>query len=94
MKKYSGNLLYRGRAFDFRVCAKTHKEACEILDVPLHHLQKYISHFKTDKPFEGYLVTAYGSRSIDVIGHNREITFEEFKRLVDEKADEISKSWK
>lgn len=94
MKKYSGNNLYRGRAYDFRFCAKTNKEACEILDISLHHLQNYVHYDKIEIPFEGFLVKAYGSRSIDVIGHNNEITFEDFKKIIDAKCDETSKSWK
>ena len=90
MKQFIGNTVYKGRSYDFRLCAKSMKQVAEILDTTYYQVKTYYGagmEIEDDKVFEGILVVPYGSKSAESLGligniHD-EITLEEFKERVD-----------
>ena len=90
MKRFTGSVVYRGRSFNVRFCAKTIREAAGVLDTTEHDIRTYYHHIGTDEPFEGVLVTPFGSVCFDAIGH-REMDYEEAKRIIDRFAEQAMK---
>jgi hypothetical protein len=90
MKVFHANIIYRGRSLDVRFCAKTIKEAAEILDCSVHHVRNYVHYRKIDEPFTGVFATPYGHEANKVLEPRKEYDFEEAKKLINEYAD---KAW-
>ena len=96
MKQYTGNSLYRGGSYDFRLCAKSMKQVAEIMNTTVHQVKTYWGagrKIEDDEIFEGVLVKAYGSKAVEALGLTKgnlhdEITLEEFKERVDKFRDE------
>ena len=89
MKQFTGNSIYRGHSYDFRLCAKSMKQVAEILDTTYHQVKTYYGtgmKIEDDKVFEGILVVPYGSQSVEALGLTGnlqdEITLEEFKERI------------
>lgn len=95
MKKYIGNSIYRGCAYDFTLCAKSMKEVAEIMDTTLHQVRTYWGCGRTIPKvdiFSDIIVTPYGTKALLAIDATREtmfetMTLEEFKNRVDLKMD-------
>ena len=83
MKVFHANTIYMGRSLDVRFCAKTIKEAAEILNCGVHHVRNYVHYSKTDKPFTGVFATPYGHEANLVLEPRKEYDFEEAKKLIE-----------
>lgn len=83
MKQYHINYSYKGRWFDFRFCAKTHKIAAKILRCSIYHLTVYGGFSKIDVPYNEIFVKPYCHRATKEIGHRDEILFEDAKKIID-----------
>lgn len=93
MKEFSANIIYRGRSFDVRFCAKNMEDAAKRIDVTKYYIKTYVgSGAKIDEPYDGIYVKPYGTNSINDIGHNRWILFSEAKSIIDRVAKEKMKN--
>jgi len=87
MKEYSANYAYRGRCFDFRFCAKSNKDAANILGCSAYHVSNYYTHQKIDNPYVEIYVKPYCHKAKKDIGHNKEMLFEDAKNIIDKVAE-------
>jgi hypothetical protein len=89
MKKFSGNILYRGRSLDVEFCAKSVKEAAKILDCSENYIRKYMycNPVSEGGTFTGVNAVPYGSVALEVLEKGKEYDIEEAKRLIDEYAE-------
>jgi hypothetical protein len=55
MKKYKIDTIYRGQQITKMVCAKSAKEAANLLEVNTYFINKYALKNKTNEPFKGVL---------------------------------------
>jgi len=94
MKEYIMNASYRGRYFDFRFCAKTHKIASNIIGCSISYLTKYGFCNKIDEPYLDIFVKPYCHQARKDIGHNNEILFEDAKKKIDKIAEKWNKKQK
>lgn len=67
-KKYHGNILFKGFSVDVEFFAKTHKEACEIVNnargignMTTSYISKYFSFYPMDKTFDGIIGYVMGT---------------------------------
>lgn len=92
MKIYSGNSIYRGCSYDFKLCSTSLAKVAKILDITTYEVNNYINvgpKIKPEDEFEGIIITPYGSRTSEVLELTSEnlrdkMTLEEFKSKVDE----------
>jgi len=99
MKQYTGNKIYRGCSYDFRLCSQSMKKVAEIFDISYHEARTYINVGKKllkEDVYEGILVKPYGSHTAERLelttyGNHDEMTFEEFKERIDKSIDNKDK---
>jgi hypothetical protein len=94
MKTFYGAYIYRGANFIIKFCAKSIKDAANLIDTTPYQIATYYTvAFKDD--FEGIIAEPYGSRTvIDYKFGKEEIHFSNLKHLketVDEKVDRYYK---
>ncbi|MFA5366679.1 MAG: hypothetical protein WC333_02245 [Dehalococcoidia bacterium] len=88
MKRFNGNIIYRGRSLDVEFCAKTIKEAARILDSSEHYVRKYMFYSPVGEggAFTGVNAVPYGYQALLVLEKGKEYDLNEAKRLIDEYA--------
>jgi hypothetical protein len=102
MKIYHGHLIYRGCAYDFKVCAKSMVEVSKVTDISIYECRNYFScggKINPEDEFEGIIITPYGHRCVEVLGLTRgnlndEMPLEEFKQRIDLGFEEYWKNQK
>ncbi len=83
-KRFCGNILYRGCAFDVEFLASNQKEASERIDVSLHHLKTYFScGLPATEEFPEIRCKPYGTISVEALGGKDVIDYETMKKAVD-----------
>jgi hypothetical protein len=96
MKKYKIDTIYRGQQITKMVCAKSAKEAANLLEVNTYFINKYALKSSIDNPFNG--VTAYfdsgmmWSAEKDFI--RVEMPLEKLKAIIDTHKDKEYKIFK
>ena len=88
MKEYLINSDIFGRWFDFRLCAKSFKEAAERIGTTQYHLKTYGTFRKIDTPYKEVYVTPYCHKAKEACGR-KEITYEQAKKTIDKQVDEF-----
>jgi hypothetical protein len=89
MKRFNGNILYRGRSLDVSFCAKSIKEAAKILDCSESYVRKfiYVNTVGEGGVFTGVIAVPYGYQALQVLEKGKEYDLEEAKRLIDKYAE-------
>jgi hypothetical protein len=87
MKRFNGNILYRGRSLDVEFCANSVKEAARILDCSKSYVRNYLYSNPVVKVFAGVTAIPYGYEALKVLKKGKVYDFEEAKRLIDKYAE-------
>mgnify|MGYP003660712418 CR=1 FL=1 len=87
MKQYRINYQYRGRYFDFILCAKSYKEAAKRIGISEYHFKTYGFSSKIENPYTEILLKPYSHNTRHLFDYSKEYEFEYVKRIVDSECD-------